>query len=399
MELLDENGELLDTVEQEINLPFLLTDSVIRNNVWAFHPTLMSYEGMFNYVPLYRENVQFTIPLRFVMAEEFRPLFKKVRAKAILDEGLVKAALDTRQACHTMAFLHTDLAPSSEAIERARENGKEGEERLKALTAIAEKLKTARSAFEAAAEAGYPLAKVAVATMEASGIFAQRNNLLLEEVVDRLAPAANEGNVAAIYLTFQRLERDAANFESQKRSVPYLRKAALVNPESMIRMGEVQEQGFYGEKPDPQRAGMYYKEGIRLLRLLANQGLPGAANALGRVYLEGLGTKQDTPRAERYYKFAKEKGGYEDPEFWFWENYGVAMRQVRMPELFTQHWGNFPWGGEYFDSTVPGSSKNPRTCMYLIREKYHSPMIETAGYYHTGLVNIPTVLFCSKSDK
>ena len=67
------------------------------------------------------------------------------------------------------------------------------DEQAKALAAIVEKMATARTAFESAAEAGYPLAKVAVANIEANEIFAQRDKLLLDEVVDRLTPAPTLG--------------------------------------------------------------------------------------------------------------------------------------------------------------------------------------------------------------
>ena len=108
--------------------------------------------------------------------------------------------------------------------------------------------------------------------------------------------------------------------------------------------------------------------------MLASQGLPSAAVVLGHVYIEGLGTKQDIPRAERYYQFA-EKAGYEDKEFWFWKHYGVTLRQVTIPENlkegFKKHWGN-------------SIGENPQTCFYLVREKLHSPYLNYTRTSYNG---------------
>ena len=96
--------------------------------------------------------------------------------------------------------------------------------------------------------------------------------------------------------------------------------------------------------------------------------LPSAAASLGYVYIEGLGTKQDIPRAERYYKFA-EKSGYTDPEYWVWVHYGVTLRQVVPPakilEEIRQH------GNDY---------KDARTCLYFVREKV---------YLYENYLNVP----------
>ena len=134
-----------------------------------------------------------------------------------------------------------------------------------------------------------------------------------------------------IYAAFLRIENETKDFEAQKRGVPYLTRAAIVDPEAMIRMDEVQEQGFYDVKPNPKRADSYDKEGTRILSLLASQGLLSAAVALGHVYIEGLDTKQDIPRAERYFKVA-EKAGYEAPEFYFWKHFGLTLRQATLPK-------------------------------------------------------------------
>ena len=144
----------------------------------------------------------------------------------------------------------------------------------------------------------------------------------------------------------------------------------------MIRMGEVQEQGFYGVKANPKRAKAYYDEGIRILSLLASQGLPSAAAELGHVYIEGLGTKQDTQRATRYFEFAR-KAGYEHPELWMWEHYGVTMRQVAIPENVKKQIGD----------------ENARTCILLVREKLYAYREGNAFHYSNnysgGVLNLP----------
>ena len=319
IELLGENDEIVDTSEQKITLPFLLTDSVIRDNVWAFHPSLMHYQGMYNYVPLYLENTQTTIPLQFELPEEFQKLTRNIKANLMTEEDYADAWLKTRKGLHDTAL---NFLTKGEEI--------------------------ARSSFDEAAESEYPLAMAALQNIEAAKIMSERNNLLLEEVVDRLEEGRNAGNYAAIYDTFLRYEEEVSNFDTQKKCLPYLTQAAMIHPEAMIRMGEVQEQGFYGVKANPKKAKAYYDEGTRILSLMASQGLPCAAAALGHVYLEGLGTKQDTPRAE--------KTGYYDPEFWVWEHYGVSMRQIAFPENFSQ-------------AITYDNNKHPRTGLYLIREK------------------------------
>lgn len=164
--------------------------------------------------------------------------------------------------------------------------------------------------------------------------------------------------------------------------MPYLTQAAMINPDAMIRMGEVQEQGFYGVKKNSKRADFYYKEGIRILSLLASQGLPSAAVSLGHVYIEGLGTKQDIPRAEKFYKFA-EKAGYEDPEFRVWQKYGITLRQVTIPEELKK-----------------GKSKEKaRTCMYLVREKeyaYSFAYNYSNGHGYNSCINASIQSTCSE---
>ena len=341
IELVDENDTQVDTTEQKITLPFLLTDNVIRDNVWAFHPTLMQYQGMYGCVPLYIENSQVTIPLRFELPEEYQKITRNIKANLLTDEEFSSAWLKTRKGLHSAS-----------------------------LNYLTKGARVSRSLFEEAGEE-YPLALAALQTIEANEILSD-NNLLLDEVVDRLAPLAEAGSHAAIWATFLRLENETGNFETQKRGVPYLTRAATVDPRAMIRMGEVQEQGFYGVNANSKRAKAYYDEGIRILSLLASQGLPSAAAELGHVYIEGLGTKQDTQRATRYFEFAR-KAGYEHPELWMWEHYGVTMRQVAVPEHLK---GYMKW-----------YSDEPRTCILLLREKMYGGRCD-GPIYHLSIVNV-----------
>ena len=331
LELLDENDEIVSTEEQKITLQFLMSDSVIRNNVWAFHPTIMNYVGMYKFVPLYIENSTVTIPLRFELPEEYQDLTASINAKLIFEDDYSDAALKTRNALHNTA-----------------------------INLLSKGVKISQQEFEAASESEYPLAKVALESIAANEIL-NTPGLLLEEIVDRLNEYVKNGNYAAIQATFIALENDVENFESQKKSVPFLTQAAMVHPEAMIRMGEVQEQGFYGVKPNKKKADFYYKEGIRILSLLAAQGMPSAAAELGHVYIEGLGTKQDIPRAERYFKFAQ-KAGYEDPEYLCWIHFGFTLRQVTIPEDMLKYLVQYD-KNEY---------QNAKTCMYLIREKAYT---------------------------
>lgn len=141
-------------------------------------------------------------------------------------------------------------------------------------------------------------------------------------------------------------------------------------------MGEVQEQGFYDVKANPKRAKAYFDEGIRLLSLLASQGLPSAAAELGHVYIEGLGTKQDIPRATRYFEFAR-KAGYEHPELWMWEHYGVTMRQVAIPEEVKKTFNQYNYYNFNDDiQDIQEQIDKNATCIYLVREKlYKLPRI------------------------
>ena len=291
-------------------------------------------------MPLYIENSQVTIPLRFELPEEFQTITRNVHANRMTDEEFSSAWLKARKGLHSASLNYLTKGAGA-----------------------------ARSLFEEAGEE-YPLSLSALQAIEANEILAD-NNLLLDEVVDRLAPFEEAGSHAAIWATFLRLENETGNFETQKRGVPYLTRAATVDTRAMIRMGEVQEQGFYGVNANSKRAKAYYDEGIRILSLLASQGLPSAAAELGHVYIEGLGTKQDIPRATRYFEFAR-KAGYEHPELWMWEHYGVTMRQVAIPENVKKALDDEVNIRLRLRNSNIGNIQNVRTCILLVREKLYA---------------------------
>ena len=355
IELLDGNGDIVSTEEFKVTLPFLLTDSVVRNNVWAFHPSILSYMGMYSYVPLYIENKAVTIPLRFELPAEFQDITAEINTKLIYEDDFAEASVKTRNALHNAA-----------------------------INLLAKGSTGAKAELSSLAETDYPLAEAARDSVEANEIL-NTSGLLLEEYVNRLEPIREKGNYSALQATAITYESMGGNYETQKKAVPYITQAAMVHPEAMIRMGEVYEQGFYDVKPNPKKAEFYYKEGIRILSLLAAQGLPSAAVALGHVYIEGLGTKQDIPRAERFYKFA-EKSGYTDPEYMFWIHFGATLRQVTIPEKLkesiTRNWNELD---------------DARTCMYLIREKACTP-VALNRYYDilVGICNRRPVEFFSR---
>lgn len=185
IELLDENGDTVSTAEQKITLPYLLTDSVIVNNVWAFHPSIMNYMGMYNYIPLYIENKAINLPLRFELPAEFQEITREINAKLVFDDDYSDSALKTRNALHNAAMNVLTKQPN-------------------------------RADFESALEIEYPLAQSAIDEYDSREIF-NTEGLLLSEVVDRLADKRERGSYAAIYYTFAKLESDIKNFESQKK--------------------------------------------------------------------------------------------------------------------------------------------------------------------------------------
>ena len=60
--------------------------SVIVDNVWAFHPTIMKYAGMYKFVPLYNESKTVTLPLRFELPDEFQDITAAVNAKLVFED-------------------------------------------------------------------------------------------------------------------------------------------------------------------------------------------------------------------------------------------------------------------------------------------------------------------------
>ena len=376
LELLDENKETVDTVEVDIILPFLVSNNLLQYRHWAIHPSILKYEAMFGYLPLYTESLTVNVPLTFEMPEEFLEDVKSVKASLRVDDEFVKAGVETRVALNNLTYGYFKYEGSIEDLDKR---------------------------FQNQANKGYPLAKIAVKTRNAYKTFGTPN-LLLDEIIDRLTPAVNNGNVEISYRLARMLEENPS-YEIQKRCVEYYVKSAEYSPAAMIRLGEIYEQGFYDVQPDVEKANAYYSEGLRLLFMLSNHGHPLSVAELGRASLEGLGMKQDILLAEQCIKITK-NNGYEDPEFIFWERYGIALRRVSMSESLKE---NFQFAGSnandflknrrgnqlnfnrgFFDERMAQGSTNPRTCFYLVREKQYSIacIFWRGGYTGTSLVNI-----------
>lgn len=344
LELLDEDKEIIDTAEVDVILPFLVSNNQLRYRNWSVHPTILKYEAMFCFLPLYTENTTVNIPITFEMPEEFLEDVRTVRASITLKDEFADTGIETRIALNNSAYGYfKNGAKSKEAI------------------------------FKSEADKGYPLAKVAVESINAYEVLSTPN-LLLEEIIDRLTPAINNGNIDASYMLARLLERNQ-NYDTQKLCYRYYSMSDK-NPAAMIRLGEIYEQGFYDIQPDTQKANECYAEGLRLLFMLGNNGSPLAIANLGHAALEGLGMKQNTQLAEECYRITRENG-YDDPEFYFWEKYGIAMRRVRIPQSIKQiqgftmrtHNNLYSVSTGIFNDVVPDAVTNPRTCFYLIRQK------------------------------
>ena len=107
--------------------------------------------------------------------------------------------------------------------------------------------------------------------------------------------------------------------------------------------------------------------------MLAYHGHPLSIANAARVTLEGIWVKQDIPYAEQCYR-ATRIYGYDDPEFWLWENYGIAMRRMSMTNEmkanFSKRIKKIPWlDSGVFNKVVPDASTNPRTYIYFVRQK------------------------------
>lgn len=372
LELIDGNKEVIDTVELDINLPFLVSNNILNYQNWAIHPTIMKYEAMFCYLPLYTEGNSLTFPLVFELPEEFLEDVRSVRASIRLDEKFAEAGVNTR------------ISLNNSAIGYFKKTYKEHEKH-----------------FKAEADKGYPLAKVA---LESINVFRTLDtpNLLIDEFIRRITPAIDNGNIDAMYQAARQLE-SSPNYEIQKRCVQYYIKAAEKNPAAMIRLGEIYEQGFYAVPVDKKKADTVYAEGLRLLVMLASHDHPNATVCLGRAALEGLGIECNTQLAEICYKFAR-ASGYDDPEFWLWENYGIAMRRINMPNGLKGNFlkcvknGSIPYGSgdaeilRYSESSfVTDAFTSPRTCFYLVRDKlYVIGVPNLGGMEGVGFINRTT---------
>lgn len=360
LELLDDNKEIIDTVQADVILPFLVSNNILSYKHWAVHPSILKYEGMFCFLPLYTERLTVNVPLTFELPKEFLEEVKSVKVSIRINDEFAKSGIETRIALNNSVYGYFKNEPKKQ-----------------------------ESFLKPEADKGYPLAKIAMESINIDDVLGN-DRLMLDEKIDRLTPAVNNGNIDASYRLARVLEGNP-NYEIQKRCVQYYIKASEKNPAAMIRLGEVYEQGFYDVPADKKKADALYAEGLRLLYMLASHDHPNAAVALGRAALEGLGMKHNAPLAETCYKFAKDSGYY-DPEFWLWENYGVALRRVKMPEKAkTLLSKNNPAQHSMFAEVALDTAQNPRTCFYLVREKLYSFWIEWWYFgLGTGLINRTT---------
>ncbi len=90
LELIDGNKEVIDTMELDINLPFLVSNNILNYKNWAIHPTIMKYEAMFCYLPLYIEGNSLIFPLVFELPEEFLEDVRSVEHQSDLMKDLWK---------------------------------------------------------------------------------------------------------------------------------------------------------------------------------------------------------------------------------------------------------------------------------------------------------------------
>lgn len=381
LELIDEEKEVIDSVEADVSLPFLISNNILSYWNWAIHPTIMRYESMFCYLPLYTEGSTLTFPVTFELPEEFIEDVRSIRASLRLDDRFAEAGINTR------------ISLNNSAHGYFKGEYKENE-----------------SYFKAEADKGYPLAKVALESVNVSHIL-ETPNLIVDEAIRRLEPLIANDNIDAEYQLARLLEANP-DYKIQKRCFPYYLTGALRNPLAMIRLAEIFEQGFYDVQVDKKAANKFYAEGLRLLFMLTNHGHPNAAAALGRAALEGLGMEHYAYLAEQCYGIAK-NAGYEDPELWLWENFGVALRRVAMPKHLKDAL-KFPGDDDIatlsnaevepifyvqrktFTEFAPDALSNPRTCLYLVRQKSHVIHAFWFDLMSTVLINRTVESFASQ---
>ena len=376
LELLDENKETIDTVEVDIILPFLVSNNILQYRHWAIHPSILKYEAMFNFLPLYTESFTVNVPLTFEMPEEFLEDVKSVKASLRINDEFAQSGVITRIALNHSTYGYF-----------------KGE------------YKNYEKFLESEVEKGYPLAKIATESINAYETI-NTPNLLIDEFIDRVSIFVAKGITDAAYRISRVVEGFNKNYQYKNEIVQYYSIAAKTDPAAMIRLGEIYEHGFYGIQPDVEKANAYYSEGLRLLFMLSNHGHPLSINNLARAAIEGLGMKQDIPLAEQCYEITR-NNGYDDPEFWLWENYGITVKRVPMSSEMKKFFkfdsaqvdsaqglmnDKFVSPGRlYFENMSWNASNEPDTCLLLIREKL--PVLYTKDGINMGLVNITSDCF------
>ncbi len=392
--MIDDKGEPVNILTHGLEMNFLLSESLFKNGQLAFHPTFMNYVFNYGEMPLYTERRSMSIPFRFQLPQELISQVKSIRVDFWIEDDFKELSNKTRQA-YRLDIANGDKTAIYTLFKEAADNGYPLAY-MGLAGSLAIKDRFAEDTEETAGANDRVRREIQALYEEAwkNGLnegcaeyaqWAYLNKMLtLEEAIELLAQYSDANLANALYVSGVLLER--GEFQDQKRCVSYLERAAKVgHPDAMIRMGEIYDQGFYDVKPDKQRAAAYWKEGRRVLAMLADDGLPAAANELGRLYLEGLGSAHDPINAEKYYSFAKSRG-YEDGEFYFWENYGVACRQVLMPEnlkkaVKDKNWEEYRIYKTIEEPVARAWNLNPITCFYIVKSpietKCRYPMILT----------------------
>ena len=81
LELLDENKEVIDTIEKKFNIAFLTTN---KARSYSIQPTILIND---NQSEGWKERKQFTIPFELELPEEILPVVKNIKASLLMDEA------------------------------------------------------------------------------------------------------------------------------------------------------------------------------------------------------------------------------------------------------------------------------------------------------------------------
>ena len=86
LELQDEDKETIETIEQRIEMKYLMTKN--EKNLWAVHPTIMQKSSRRGYIDYYKETVQIIHPVELEMPQEVLPYIKNIKVSLLLAEPI-----------------------------------------------------------------------------------------------------------------------------------------------------------------------------------------------------------------------------------------------------------------------------------------------------------------------